>query len=436
LLGRPLRRHATRRTYSHHWKNDKELAATVEELADDAGIAPLHAAPSVRSELVELGRVLAFDKILSGNRDVSCMTCHQTSLGSVDGRSLPIGVGGSGVGADRLGPARSTLPRNVPGMFNLHTNGMMFWDGRINEQYGLDTPAGSHITPEMEATFEFGMVSAMAMFPVTPAPEMRGFPGQNDIADLPDSDFTAIWGALMQRLGEIPEYVEMFEAAYPGTAFEDMTFAHAGNAIAGFMIAEFESRDSPWDRFLSGKKNALDTEELEGALAFFDDGCANCHNGRAMSDFDFHNTGLIQAGPGQGDGPSGRDDFGRFRETGKAAQRYAFRTPPLRNVELTGPYGHVGQFATLESFVAHYVDPEVALHEYDPSNIDAILRNQILDNADEIVETLSNQLSGIPPEDVPKIATFLRAMTGDSARAKKLGTVAPTSVPSGLPLAD
>src|SRR6185295_1984360 len=104
-------------------------------------------------------------------------------------------------------------------------------------------------------------ISVLPMFPVTARDEMRGFGTGNELSSIADGNFTAIWAGLMARLGAIPKYRTMFEAAYPGTRFADMTFAHAANAIGGFFVAKFAANDSPWDRFLRGKDRALDLEE-------------------------------------------------------------------------------------------------------------------------------------------------------------------------------
>ena len=220
----------------HRQKNRHQwFARLVRERAAEHGIEALPAAPDVRPELVELGRLLAFDKILSGNRDISCLTCHHPTLGTGDARSLPVGTGGEGLGMGRTHPEDVRIPRNAPALFNLHAFPSMFWDSRVefDADGELVTPAGDALTDDMEATFEFGVVSAQAMFPVTSRDEMRGQPGENELADLEDDDFKGIWSGLMARLGSVGEYVDLFEAAYPGTEFDDMTFAHAANAIAG-----------------------------------------------------------------------------------------------------------------------------------------------------------------------------------------------------------
>ena len=108
----------------------------------------------------------------------------------------------------------------------------------------------------------------------------------------------------------------MFEEAYPGQRFEQMTFAHASNAIAGFFIDRLSFNNSPWDRFLAGDDEALTEVQLQGAKNFMSARCSICHNGPALTDNEFHNVAVAQFGPGKGDGPGGRDDFGRMRETG------------------------------------------------------------------------------------------------------------------------
>jgi cytochrome c peroxidase len=220
----------------------------------------------------------------------------------------------------------------------------------------------------MAQVFEFGPLSALPLFPVLSRAEMRA-DGGNELAALADNQEGQIWAALMTRLGRIPEYRQMFQAAYPGTRFEDMTFAHASNAIAGFLTADLGFNNSPWDRFLAGNDNALTPIQLAGAKNFMSARCSICHNGPAFTDNKFHNVALAQFGPGEGDGAGGRDDFGRMRVTGLAADQYAFRTPPLRNVELTGPWGHDGAFTDLRGFIDHYSESDVKLRTYDVNQL-------------------------------------------------------------------
>jgi cytochrome c peroxidase len=411
------------------------LVSTVRSLAAGRGIVPLPQAPHVRPALARLGRALAFDKILSGNRDISCMTCHLPQFATGDGRSLPIGTGGLGLGPARALVSGSIIPRNAPPLFNLHAMPALFFDGRVSVDASgqFHTPAGAQLTPAMTRVFEFGALSAQPLFPVVNTQEMRGSTG-NHLAALPDTDFQRIWSAAMERLGRIPRYREMFEAAYPGTRFDDMTFAYATNAIAGFIIANFTFDRSPWDRFLGGDDDALTTDQLLGAQDFLTLKCSICHNGSTFSDLQFHDVALAQFGPGEGVAPNPLDDFGRMNATGNPADIYRFRTAPLRNIELTGPYGHAGQFKELRAFVAHYSQSDIALRNYDPSQIDPILYGTLLNNVDAVLAARDTLLQGvvIPDTVVDRLTTYMSALT--DPRARDLRSVTPARVPSGLPV--
>ncbi len=420
-----------------HWDRFRSYEARgVRRIVQQRNLRPLPAAPTVPDALYELGQALAFDKLLSGNRDISCMSCHHPSLGTGDDRALPLGTGGHGLGPHR--DHGDIVPRNATPLFNLHTFETMFWDNRVavGADGRLTTPAGSQLTAEMAAVFDFGIVSAQAMFPVTSRDEMRGQPGESDLANLANDDFTSMWKLLMDRIGAIPEYVVMFERAYPGTQFEDMTFAHAANAIAGYEIAAFEAVDSPWQRFVAGDDQALSWIELVGAKRFFQSGCGDCHSGDSLSDFGVHNTGLPQLGPGKGHGDYGNDDFGRYGITSDPAEKYAFRTPPLSNVALTAPYGHAGQYDNLVDFVLHYRYPEQALRHYDPERhlADPVLHDSVLDNADAILATLDSNLPGRRARGILPIVFFLNALTDPSSH--ELQWTIPEIVPSGLPVVD
>ena len=310
----------------------------------------------------------------------------------------------------------------------------LFWDGRIQtDAQGVQTPAGAQITPAMASAFEFGSISALGMFPVTNRARDARRLG-NELAAIPDDDLPAIWAALMNRLGAIPEYRALFEAAYPGTRFDQLTFAHASNAIAGFIVDQFTFRNSPWDRFLAGNDAALSARQLAGAQTFLTLKCSICHNGATFSDEQFHNVAVAQIGPGEGNGATLLDDFGRMNVTGNPDDRYRFRTTPLRNVELTGPYGHDGAYATLRSFVEHYSESDTKLLTFDPSVLDPPLRGTLLPNASAILAQRDPLLAGVvlPPELVDQLMDYLQALTDDAAR--NLSRTIPVRVPSKLPV--
>ncbi len=409
------------------------LAAEVRVLAAGRGITALQRPAPVRPELSRLGQALAFDKVLSGNRDISCMTCHLAGAGTVDGRSTSIGQGATGLGTARVHPQGKFVHRNAPPLFNLHATTPLTWDGRVfkDAKGVIRTPAGPLLVSQ-RPVLEFGTLSALPMFPVLSRAEMRADAG-NELAAIPDNTPQRIWTFLMRRVGAIPEYRTMFESAYPGQRFDNMSFAHAGNAMGGWIAAVFAFNDSPWDRFLAGNDEALTEVQLRGAKAFLGTArCAQCHSGPSFSDGKFHNVAVAQVGPGFGDGPGGRDDFGRMRQTGNPANRYAFRTPPLRNVELTAPYGHDGAIVNLRSWVDHYSQSDIKLQNYDPGQLEPLLRGTLLATAADILLTRDPRLRTLilQPQTVDEITEFLKALTDPAAR--DLRHVVPVRVPSGL----
>ena len=412
-----------------------DAADQVRALAAGRGISPLPPPPAVRPALVELGRVLMFDPLLSGNRDIACMTCHAPRFAMGDARRLPIGQGGTGLGPARSHPGGHFIPRNAPPLFNLYAMRSFFWDGKIaaDAKGRFRTSIGVRVTDDMARVFEFGALSAVGLLPVLSRAEMRGASG-NELAAIPDGQPARIWRAIMRRLGDVAEYRQLFESAYPGTPFERMTFAHATNAMAGFMAAELSFNHSPWDRFLAGDDDALDPAQLEGARIFMEIRCSECHTGPAFSDGAFHNVALAQFGPGAGDGPAGNDDFGRERVSGSPADRYAFRTTPLRNVELTGPYGHAGQFFSLHDFIDHYSESERKLRTFDASRLEPALQGTVVDNATAILATRDPIIDGVvlAPEIVDALTAYLLALTDPAAR--NLTHLIPERVPSGLPV--
>jgi cytochrome c peroxidase len=415
-------------------RHSPRLADTIRMLARHRKIGPLASPRRIRPSLVTLGQALAFDKELSGNRDISCMTCHLPAMGTGDGRALSIGTGATGLGLNRIHPTGLFIPRNAPPAFNLTALDHLFWDGRVtvDRRGRYHTPAGEKLTRKMTRVFEFGALSALPLFPVMARDEMRGF-GGNELAAIPDERMHQIWNGLMDRLGRIPEYRRMFEAAYPGTRFREMTFAHASNAIGGFLAARLSLNNSAWDRFLAGNDRALNQEQMVGAKAFLSLKCSVCHNGPAFTDNQFHNVAVAQLGPGKGDGPGGRDDYGRFTIDGNPAMKYAFRTPSLRNVVLTAPYGHDGAIRDLREFIAHYSESDLKLRAFDPLGLEPLLQGTLVPNVEEILATRDTLLQGvvIPDEMVDQLTAFMGALTDDPMQYRG---IVPRRVPSGLPV--
>ena len=411
-----------------------------------ANVTPISPPPAQDPALVSLGRALMFDKELSGNRDISCATCHDPASHSSDGLSLSIGTGGVGSGAARtLGTARQFVARNAQDIFNRGDPEFtsMFWDGRVAHRSGggFDSPAGPALPDGLS-----GPLAAQAMIPVFTRLEMRGHPGDrdrfgavNELAEIADDDPAAVWAGLMRRLLHISEYVALFNGAYPAVPTEELGFQHAADAIAAFETAAFSSTGSPFDDYVSGDDGALSPEAKRGALLFFGSaGCAQCHRGPHLTDQQFHNIGVPQLGPGFG--PDQPQDLGRAGLSGTDRDRYAFRTPPLRNVALTGPWMHDGAYTTLAAAVRHYLDVREALTAYDDSGLRAELRGTYLDDPamlDAMARTLDPAVQttlALSDTQVRDLVAFLGALTDPTA--SDLRAIAPVSVPSGLPVGD
>ena len=152
-----------------HVDEREKFVREIREQVAKHGFTPLPNPPPVRNDLVALGQMLAFDKILSGNRNIGCMTCHLPEMGTGDARVLSVGEGGTGLGEERSHPDDIFIPRNSPAVFNLPGAARVFWDRRVEEMVdgSISTPAKEQLTSEMADVFEFGAISAQGLFPVT-----------------------------------------------------------------------------------------------------------------------------------------------------------------------------------------------------------------------------------------------------------------------------
>ena len=153
-----------------------------------------------------------------------------------------------------------------------------------------------------------------------------------------------------------------------------------------------------------------------------------------MSDDQFHDVAVAQIGPGEGDLPSPHDDFGRMRVTGVAGDKYLFRTSPLRNVELTGPWGHDGSFVDLRAFVEHYSESDTKLLAFNTNSLEQSLQLTLQATQPDILQQRDPLLAGVvlTPDVVDKLMAYMSALTDDAAR--DLTHLIPQRVPSGLPV--
>ena len=255
-------------------------------------------------EGVALGRRLFYDPILSGDNTQACANCHAQEDGFSDMRPFSEGIDGS------LGN------RNAMALINLGWNQFgFFWDGR-------------------EATLE-----SQALKPVTNLIEMN-----------------TTWPAVEAKLNASSEYRELFKNAYDVDYIDSL---HVAKAIAQFERTLI-SGNSKFDKYYNQQAIQLSDQELRGLVLYTTEqaDCFHCHGlGGLMADNRFHNNGL---------GTDFSADEGRFLVTGNEADKGKFRTPTLRNIELTAPYMHDSRFFTLEQVVEHYSEHVVASSTLDP----------------------------------------------------------------------
>jgi cytochrome c peroxidase len=282
-------------------------------------------------------------------------------------------------------PISDRVPRNSQALYFLGAREFdrLFHDGRVSKDPNNNWDSGfwSPAREQLPAGLD-NVLAVQAMFPVTSAVEMAGQKGENLVAtavaldELDGAD--GAWALLARRLQAIPEYVERFRAAYAHIEkAEDISFVDAANAIAAFEAVAFRADLSPFDEFLRDRDPlALSLQARRGMALFYGEAnCAACHSGKFQTDQDFHAIGMPQIGPGKSDGwdtsywqatgyMARLEDHGRARETARPRDKFAFRTPTLRNVALTAPYGHSGAYNTLEEVIAHHIDPVAALDAY------------------------------------------------------------------------
>lgn len=396
-----------------------------------------------------LGQLLFYDPVLSGNKTVSCASCHHPRFGTSDGLSLGLGDGATGLGPDRRVDAENLpeqrIPRNSPALFNLGAREftVMFHDGRIEADptrpSGLRTP----LEEEMVAGFD-SILSAQTMFPVLSPDEMAGHYGENEISTaVRQGRLTGdggAWSLISARVARVPAYADQFAAVYPDIAAgRDIAFTDISNAIAAFIALEWRSDTSPFDAHLRGT-TSLTGQAADGMALFYGAAnCATCHAGAFQTDHGFHAMGQPQLGPGKAARfEDHQRDTGRMRVTGRAEDAYAFRTPSLRNVTATGPWGHAGAFSDLSAFLRHHVDPVAGLEEYAPQATLPALAQAKPDWAmdagerEAIAAAVEITPVAVSDGDIAALVAFLEALTDPAAIEGRLGI--PEKVPSGLPV--
>lgn len=396
----------------------------------------------------ELGQLLFYDPILSGNKTIACATCHHPNFGTSDGLALSFGDGGVGLGpARRLDPSNipeERIPRNSPALFNLGSREVirLFHDGRLEldpaQPNGIRTPMGGDMAEDFAS-----ILSAQTMFPVLSRDEMAGSFRENEVAQLVRQGRITgqggAWDVLAERIRDVPAYVQKFKVVYPEvTGPEDIGFTKISDAIAAFMEFEWRSDTAPFDAVLRGQAKFEGLAAPGAELFYGEANCAQCHSGPLLTDHGFHAMAAPQIGPGKSATfeTHHRDD-GRFRVTGNEEDRYAFRTPSLRNVALTAPYGHAGAHRDLAAFIADHADPAAALPHFNRSQVFLPRYDtpdfMVLDDAEQVA-IISAAVKAAPVSlsdvEITAIVAFLNTLTDPISLTGRLGI--PDAVPSGL----
>jgi len=331
---------------------------------------------------IELGRMLFWDPILSGNKDVACATCHHPEKGYADALPLSLGVGGYGLGDNRAGGA--IAKRNASTILNSAFNGIsnqgnytaeqapMFWDNRVVS------------------------LEHQAMMPILSKEEMRG-------GDISEGE---ILSEVISRLKGIPQYGELFERAFGSPEISEQRLFMAIATFERTLIAN----NSRFDRYLRGDQTALNQLEQQGMQAFVEVGCAECHSGPMLSDYQLHVVGTPETSVSLAN--HGVD---------RGAGEFQFRTPTLRNLNVTAPYMHNGIFDTLEEVVEFYEQAAEGENIHSSLNFTGLaveVRNLEMEGED-----------GNEGDDglVASLVAFMKTLEDDSFDKE-----IPVSVPSGL----
>ena len=256
-------------------------------------ILPIPEPEIIFPEQVELGRLLFNDVRLSKGAQVSCASCHSLKMGGADGQVVSTGVNSQ----------KGSI--NSPTVFNSSLNFRQFWNGRaVNLMEQVDGP----------------------------------------IANPKEMNFS--WPQAIEIISQDPFYVEKFNRAYT----DGLTILNMRKAIVSYEESLL-TPDSRFDQYLRGNREAITGDELEGYVLFKQLGCVFCHQGVVVGGNLYQKFGVF------GDyfadrGSVAEADLGRFLVTNKESDRFVFKVPGLRNVELTAPYFHDGSQEQLEGAVS------------------------------------------------------------------------------------
>jgi cytochrome c peroxidase len=426
--------------------------------------------------LAELGRLLFFDKIAALRGDNACAGCHSPTAGFGDTQSIAIGIQNNNlVGQNRHGPRNQ---RRTPTVVNTAFFPNLMWNGRFfapsddpfdnSQGFVFPLPEGSTTFPAYHPVIKT-LLAAQAHIPPTELVEVAGFAGtagtigpafdqfddgRGEVVPLPDgSGFRnePIRQALLARLNASAAYRALFAAHFVDVrAGGPIDFSMFGRAIAEFEFT-LVMTDAPIDRFARGDRSAMTLPEKKGALLFFGSaGCVHCHavagrSNEMFSDFNMHVVGVPQIAPRFGvgtgnvnfDGPGADEDFGLEQITGNAADRYRFRTSPLRNVALQPAFFHNGAFTRVEDAIRHHLNVLESASTYDAAaaGVDRDLRTR-LGPVEPVLDRIDPRLASpmfLRADEFADLVAFVRTGLLDRrALPQNLCALIPASLPSGM----
>jgi len=314
------------------------------------------------------------------------------------------------------------------------------WNSRFNARSGNPFDNGpGFVFPDPEGlslSYQPHLLTAQAFIPPTERVEVAGFafPGGND--DLRNE--------VLRRLNGTENYRQLFARVFPDVkAGGAITFDHFARAVAEFEFTQVYA-DAPIDRYARGIRGALSGQQKQGAVLFFGAaGCVQCHavsgqSNEMFSDFAQHVAGIPQVAPSLGnvtfDGPGRDEDFGLEQISGHPADRYAFRTSPLRNVALQPAFMHNGAFVRLEDAIHYHLDASGEAPAYVRRGLPSDLRGPtgpivpVLERLDARLRTPV----ALSPSEFDALVDFVRnGLLDPAAQPERLRRLIPERLPSG-----
>jgi len=395
----------------------------------------------IHRKLADLGRMLWFDTLTGLNDDNTCAGCHSPTNGLGDTQSIAIGIENNGVvGPHRTGPRNQ---RRSPLAINTAFYRNLMWNSRFaalsNDPF--DNGAGFLFPPPEGLTLSHlpHLLAAQAFIPPSERNEVAGFVFPGNSYDIRDE--------VLRRLNATPAYRTLFGRSFPEVdAGGPITFEMFGAAIAEFEFTQVFT-DTPLDRFARGERSTMTAGEKKGAMLFFGKaGCVSCHavsgaSNEMFSDFTPHVIGVPQIVPAVTnsvfDGPGANEDFGLEQVTQDPADRYKFRTAPLRNLAVMPAFMHNGCFTTIEEAVRHHLDVFASARSYRPDRLDPDLKGT-LGPIEPVLGRVDPRLArpiALSNVEFRQLVDFLRhGLLDPRALPANLQALVPDHVPSGRPV--